>query len=68
MKNYELIETRRIDELSTDACIYRHTKSGARIFTMKNTDDNKVFSIAFRTPAWPTSRSTPCCADLRSFR
>ena len=51
MKNYELIETRRIDELSTDACIYRHTKSGARIFTMKNTDDNKVFSIAFRTPA-----------------
>ena len=23
MKNYELIETRRIDELSTDACIYQ---------------------------------------------
>ncbi len=51
MKNYELIETRRIEELSTDACIYRHKKSGARIFTMKNQDDNKVFSIAFRTPA-----------------
>ncbi|SFG38736.1 insulinase family protein [Oribacterium sp. WCC10] len=51
MKNYELIETKRIEELSTDACIYRHRKSGARIFTMKNDDDNKVFGIAFRTPA-----------------
>ena len=51
MKNYELIETKRIDELSTDAGIYRHKKSGARIFTMKNDDDNKVFGIAFRTPA-----------------
>ena len=51
MKNYELIEKKRIEELSTDACIYRHKKSGARIFTMKNSDDNKVFGIAFRTPA-----------------
>ena len=51
MRSYELIETKRIEELSTDACIYRHKKSGARIFTMKNDDDNKVFGIAFRTPA-----------------
>lgn len=51
MKNYELIETKRIEELSTDASLYRHKKSGARIFTMKNDDDNKVFGIAFRTPA-----------------
>ena len=51
MRNYKLIETKRIEELSTDACIYRHNKSGARIFTMHNEDDNKVFSIAFRTPA-----------------
>ena len=51
MKNYELIETKRIEELSTDARLYRHKKSGARIFTMKNDDDNKVFGIAFRTPA-----------------
>ena len=51
MKSYELIETKRIEELSTDACIYLHKKSGARIFTMKNDDDNKVFGIAFRTPA-----------------
>ncbi len=51
MRSYELIETKRIEELSTDACIYRHKKSGASIFTMKNDDDNKVFGIAFRTPA-----------------
>lgn len=51
MKEYELIETKRIEELGTDACVYRHKKSGARIFTMLNSDDNKVFGIAFRTPA-----------------
>lgn len=51
MKSYELIETKRIEELATDACVYRHKKSGARIFTMRNSDDNKVFGIAFRTPA-----------------
>ncbi len=51
MRNYKLIETKRIKELATDACIYRHVRSGARIFTMHNADDNKVFSIAFRTPA-----------------
>lgn len=51
MKQYEIIETKRLDGISSDAVLYKHKKSGARIFTMKNTDENKVFSIAFRTPA-----------------
>lgn len=51
MKQYELIEKRRIEELRTDMVVYRHRKSGARILTMQNEDVNKVFSIAFRTPA-----------------
>ncbi len=51
MKAYEIIETKHIAELNTDAVVLRHIRSGARIFTMKNDDSNKVFSIAFRTPA-----------------
>lgn len=51
MEKYEVIETKRIEELATDGVLLRHKKSGARIFTMKNDDDNKVFGIAFRTPA-----------------
>lgn len=49
-EKYEVIERRWISELNADACLLRHKKSGARVFTVKNDDDNKVFSIAFRTP------------------
>ena len=51
MKNYTFIESKYIDEIESKVSIYRHNKSGARICTMENDDDNKVFSIAFRTPA-----------------
>ena len=51
MEKYEVKDSRRIDELGTDAVLYRHRKSGARVLTMKNEDPNRVFCIAFRTPA-----------------
>lgn len=51
MENYSLVEEKRIGELSTDARVYEHRKSGARVLCLKNRDKNKVFSIAFRTPA-----------------
>lgn len=51
MKKYEIIEKKRLSSIGSDAVIYRHRKSGARVLTMKNTDENRVFSIAFRTPA-----------------
>ncbi len=47
---YELISEQRIEELKTDAYILRHKKSGARVAVMQNDDENKVFSIGFRTP------------------
>ena len=50
MNNYELISEKYIDEIDSNVTIYRHIKSNARICTMKNSDKNKVFSIAFRTP------------------
>lgn len=39
-----------IPEISSQGFLFRHEKSGARLFYLKNDDDNKVFSISFRTP------------------
>ena len=43
-------ETTYIDELKSDASLLEHIKSGARVLYLGNKDDNKVFSISFRTP------------------
>ena len=47
---YELIEEREIREMDSLGVVLRHKKTGARLFLMMNEDDNKVFSIGFRTP------------------
>ncbi|WMM25491.1 insulinase family protein [Tissierella sp. MB52-C2] len=47
---FKLIEEGRIDELQSMARIFQHEKSGARLLHLENNDDNKVFSIGFRTP------------------
>ena len=48
---YTLIEQQTIRELRSEGFVFFHEKSGARIFYLSNpADDNKVFSIAFRTP------------------
>lgn len=39
-----------VPELNGTAHIYEHEKSGARLLHLGNDDDNKVFSIFFRTP------------------
>lgn len=43
-------ETTYIDEVKSDASLLEHIKSGARVLYFGNKDDNKVFSISFRTP------------------
>ncbi|MCR5784064.1 MAG: insulinase family protein [Eubacterium sp.] len=50
IKAYELIEKRRLDDISSDGYLLKHKKSGARVFCVSNDDENKVFSIGFRTP------------------
>ena len=47
---YELIEKHNIDELNSIGYLLKHKKSGARIVLLSNDDENKVFSIGFRTP------------------
>ncbi len=51
MKAYQFIEEKEIKELETMARVYEHRKTGAKVLCLENKDDNKVFSIAFRTPA-----------------
>lgn len=37
-------------ELNAQARLYRHPASGARLLSVRNDDENKVFGVAFRTP------------------
>ncbi|ROQ92346.1 insulinase family protein [Desulfosoma caldarium] len=39
-----------IQEIQTQAKIYTHVPTGARILSMENDDENKVFGVTFRTP------------------
>ncbi|MBR1885824.1 MAG: insulinase family protein [Schwartzia sp.] len=45
-----LKETKEVPEIASRCFLFEHEKSGARLFYVKNNDDNKVFSISFRTP------------------
>ena len=47
---FKVLEHRYVEEVKSEAYIMEHEKSGARLFYLANDDDNKVFSIAFRTP------------------
>lgn len=47
---FELLETRDILELNTQAKLYRHVATGAELLSLENADENKAFTVAFRTP------------------
>ena len=47
---FRLLEESTVEELGSVARVFHHEKSGARLMQIANHDDNKVFSIAFRTP------------------
>jgi len=47
---FRLEREKKIGEINSTGRIFVHEKSGARLFSISNDDDNKVFSISFRTP------------------
>ncbi|MBE6092053.1 MAG: insulinase family protein [Selenomonas ruminantium] len=47
---FKVINRSESKETSSIAWTFEHEKSGARLFFLQNDDDNKVFSISFRTP------------------
>ncbi|SCP96670.1 insulinase family protein [Anaerobium acetethylicum] len=50
LEEYELIEEREIKDLESAGFLLRHRKTGARVLVLSNEDENKVFTIGFRTP------------------
>ena len=48
-KAFNLIEEKYIPELNSTAKLYAHKRTGARLLSIINDDENKVFSINFRT-------------------
>ena len=50
MDKYKLIKQKYIEEVNSNVSLLKHTKSGARILLFENDDDNKVFTVGFRTP------------------
>lgn len=47
---FKLIRSEKVQEIASQAFEFKHVKSGARLLYLQNKDDNKVFSISFRTP------------------
>lgn len=47
---YELVNIEKLNDLNSVGLLLKHKKSGARVAIISNDDDNKVFSIGFKTP------------------
>lgn len=72
LSQYRLVDERPVEEMNSYGMVLEHKKSGARIFLMSCEDDNKVFSIGFRTPpqdstGLPIFWNTVFWRGLRSF-
>ena len=50
LEAYQVIQQRDIQEMNSKGWVLEHKQTGARVFLMENDDENKVFSIGFRTP------------------
>ena len=50
LKNYDLVQQKSLKDLQSQGYLLRHKKTGARVLVMENDDENKVFTIGFRTP------------------
>lgn len=48
--SYELVNEEVLDDLNGIGAVLTHKKTGAKVALISNDDDNKVFSIGFRTP------------------
>ena len=47
---YEVMLQKELKDLQSEGILLKHKKSGARILLVSNDDENKVFTIGFRTP------------------
>ncbi len=47
---FRMLREQSIAELGGTGRLYEHAQSGARLLSVSNSDENKVFGISFRTP------------------
>ena len=50
ISGFKLESKKWIEDICSTAMIFKHIKSGAKLIYLQNEDENKVFSISFRTP------------------
>jgi Zn-dependent M16 (insulinase) family peptidase len=50
LHGFKLLSEEHIEEINSMARLYRHLRTGARLLSLENDDENKVFGINFRTP------------------
>lgn len=50
LHGFRLENSARVSELSVDADLWIHEKTGAKLMSVRANDENKVFGITFRTP------------------
>lgn len=50
ISGFRLVDSKRLDEANSNALLFEHVVTGARLLKLENEDDNKVFGIGFRTP------------------
>lgn len=58
LTNFELLQEEELQDIRSIGLLFQHKKTGARIAVISNQDDNKVFSVGFRTPP-VNSKGTP---------
>lgn len=49
-KGFLFKEEKDLKEIKSKGLLFEHEQTGAKLFYISNDDDNKVFSISFRTP------------------
>lgn len=52
---YELITEEELKDINSLGLLLKHKKTGARVAVVTNDDNNKVFSIGFRTPPFDST-------------
>lgn len=52
LSGFKLESKKWIEDVHSNALIFKHVKSGAKLIYLQNEDENKVFSISFRTPVY----------------
>ncbi len=50
LKSYTILEQVHLEELNAEGFIMEHNRTKAKVVVISNDDENKVFTIGFRTP------------------